>query len=91
VWGVFASGFLAYHSLAGGFIVRLTEKQFGAMIMVPLAAIMALCVVMILEWTAGEIEFKGLSFEFKGASGPIVLWVFCFLACVAAMRLFWVT
>jgi hypothetical protein len=90
-WGLFAGGFLVTHSLSGGFIVKLTEKQFGAMIMVPMAALMALCIVIILEWTAGQIEFKGLSFEFRGASGPIVLWVFCFLAIVSALRLFWIT
>lgn len=91
-WGIFAGSFLAYHSLAeGGFIIELTKKQFGAMILVPMAALMALCVVIILEWTAGDIKFKGLSFEFEGASGPIVLWVFCFLAIVAALRAFWVT
>jgi hypothetical protein len=90
-WGMFAAGFLAYHSWAAdGFIIDITRKQFGAMILVPMAALMALCVVTILEWTAGEIKFKGLSFEFEGASGPIVLWVFCFLAIVSGLRAFWV-
>ena len=91
-WGIFAGCFLAYHSLTGDrFVVDLTKAQFGAMILVPMAALAALCIVTILEWTAGDIKFKGLSFEFEGASGPIVLWVFCFLAIVAALRFFWVT
>jgi hypothetical protein len=90
-WGVFAGGFLAYHSVSDGFIVELTRKQFAAMILVPMAALMAFGVVTLLEWTAGDIEFSGLSFTFKGASGPIVLWVFCFLAITAALQLFWVT
>jgi hypothetical protein len=58
-WAIFAGGFLAYNSLPGGFIVELTKKQFGAMIMVPMAALVALCVVIItLEWTAGEIKLR---------------------------------
>ena len=90
-WGVFAGGFLAYHSLGGGFVVDMARTQFGAMMLVPMAALVAFCVVIILEWTAGEIKFKGFSFEFEGASGPIVLWVLCFLAIVAALRAFWVS
>ena len=59
--------------------------------MVPLAALMALCVVIILEWTTGQIKLKVLGFELEGASGPILLWVCCFLAIVAAVRAFWVS
>lgn len=90
-WGVFAGGFLAYNSLGDRFIVDLTKKQFGAMILVPLAGLMALCVVIILEWTAGQIKLKVPGFELEGASGPIVLWVCCFLAIVAAFRAFWIS
>lgn len=88
-WGIFAGSFLAYYSLPGGFVVSLVQKQFGAMILVPMAALMAGCAVMILEWTVGEVRFEGLGFKFEGASGPIVLWVFCFLAITVALRLFW--
>jgi hypothetical protein len=90
-WGLFAGGFLAYNSLHDGFIVELTKKQFGAMILVPMAALMALCVVIILEWTAGKIKLKVPGFELEGASGPIVLWVCCFLAIVASLRAFWIS
>jgi hypothetical protein len=89
-WGVFAGGFLAYNSLGDRFIFELTKKQFGAMILVPLAALMALCVVIILEWTTGKIKLKVPGFELEGASGPIVLWVCCFLAIVGAFRAFWI-
>lgn len=54
-WALFAGGFLASHSFTeDGFIITLAEKQFGAMMMVPMAALMALCVVVILEWTGGH-------------------------------------
>ena len=58
-WGIFAGSFLAYHSLGDGFVVELAKTQFGAMMLVPMAALVAFCVVIILEWTAGEIKFKG--------------------------------
>jgi hypothetical protein len=90
-WGIFAAGFLVYNSMPGGFIVDLTKKQFGAMILVPMAALVALCVVIILEWTTGEIKLKVPGFELEGASGPIVLWVCCFLALVAGLRAFWIS
>lgn len=91
VWGIFAGTFLAANSLPpDGFIIDLTKQQFGAMILVPMAGLMALCIVLALRFTAGEIRFKGLGFEFEGASGPIVLWVFCFLAIVAGLRVFWI-
>jgi hypothetical protein len=89
--GALRRGVLAFHSLSNGFIVELTQKQFGAMIMVPMAALIAFCVVTILEWTAGEIKLKVPGFEFEGASGPIVLWICCFLAITGALRAFWIT
>jgi hypothetical protein len=45
---------------------------------------------MFLEQTSGPIEFEGLGFKFKGASGPVVLWVFCFLAIAGAIKLVWI-
>ena len=55
----------------------------------PMAAVSATLVIAGFQTTAGEIEFKGLGFEFKGASGPTVLWICCFLAIVGGERLLW--
>jgi hypothetical protein len=57
LWGFFAGGFLAYHSWKGGFIVRIVEEHFPGMILVPMAALMALCIVLLLRWTTGALEF----------------------------------
>jgi hypothetical protein len=47
---------------------------------VPWAGGAALIVVLLFKPIFGEMEFKGLGFEFKGSSGPAVLWALCFLA-----------
>ena len=89
-WGLFMGGFLAYHSWNGGFIIRMVEEHFPGMVLVPLAALMALCIVLMLRWTAGVLEFDlwGQA-KLKGASGPLTLWVIVFLALVFAIWLLW--
>jgi len=52
---------------------------------VTFSASLALMLVLLLNYTLGPIEFKGLGFSFKGASGPVVLWVLCFLATIAGL------
>jgi uncharacterized membrane protein YjgN (DUF898 family) len=88
--GIFAASWLAYHSLQSNSWVRqILEDHFGALLGVPMAALMAICIVILLRFAAGPIEFKGLGFEFRGASGQIVFWIFCFLAIVSAQKLLW--
>jgi len=77
-------GFLIFRDY--GDIIR---QHFAATVGLPLAAIASLVIVFVLEYSTGPIEFEGLGFKFKGASGPIILWVFCFLAIAVAIRLLW--
>jgi hypothetical protein len=69
---------------------QVIEKNFAAVIGLPLAAALAAFVVVSLRHTEGPIRFKAFGFEFEGASGQVVLWVFCFLAIALAIRLLWV-
>ena len=39
----------------------------------------ALLIVLSLHYVAGEIKFDVIGFKFEGASGPVVLWIMCFL------------
>lgn len=64
-------------------------EQIPATIGLPSAALAALCLVMVLENTSGPIEFEGLGFKFKGASGPIILWCVVFLCMTGAIKLVW--
>ena len=61
----------------------------GAMLGLPTAALAALCIVLFLEAKSGRIEFEGFGFKFRGASGEIILWVICFSAITAAIKLLW--
>lgn len=70
-------------------LIEIAQQHFAATIGLPAAALVALCIVLFLEHTSGTIEFEGLGFKFKGASGPIVLWVLCFLAIAGAVKLLW--
>jgi hypothetical protein len=36
---------------------------------------------------SGQLELKAFSMEFSGPSGPITLWLMCFLGFVVAMKL----
>ena len=38
---------------------------------------------------SGAIEFEVLTVKFRGASGPVVLWTFAFLAIVAGIKVLW--
>jgi hypothetical protein len=46
---------------------------------------LATFVVLFLRYSAGPIEFEGLSFRFKGASGPVVLWALVFIVIVIGL------
>jgi hypothetical protein len=60
VWGIFSASWLAYHSLQQDSRVRrILEDHFGAFIGVPIAALMAMCVVILLRFSAGPIGLKG--------------------------------
>ncbi|NCF29918.1 MAG: hypothetical protein GWP69_21275 [Gammaproteobacteria bacterium] len=64
-------------------------EHYPATFGLPLAAVGALVLVFILEYASGPIEFQGLGFSFKGASGPLVLWVFVYLVMVSTIVLVW--
>ena len=69
--------------------LKLLEKHYAALLGTPAAAATAFFVVVLLKVTSGPIEFEALGFKFRGAFGPIVLWIFCFLAVVTALCLLW--
>jgi hypothetical protein len=72
-------------------LYRIMLKQFPAVVGLPCASLVSLCLVMFLEHVSGPMEFEALGFRFKGSSGPVVLWVFSFLAMVGAIKLVWIS
>ncbi len=70
-------------------IMAIIEKQWLAMIVFPSACFAALVAVMVLEHATGEIEFKAIGFEFKGAAAPIVMWAMLMLVFSVSLNLLW--
>ena len=65
-------------------------KTHGRLLLgLPSSAMMSLTVISLLRATSGPIEFEAPGFKFRGASGPVVLWIFAFLACVAGVVALW--
>lgn len=56
------------------------DPSFVPFMCVGFGVIVAFAIVLTLSYATGDIEFEAPGFKFKGASGPILLWVVCFLA-----------
>lgn len=84
------TGFVALHAAKeGSWIVDAAKTHFAAVIGLPFVALMAAFIVATFEISFGRIEFEGLGFRFRGASGPIVLWVLCYLAIALTVKILW--
>lgn len=82
--------FIVRHSWGkDAWIAAIVKDHFAATIGLPFAAVAALCICFLLKFTSGQIEFKALGFEFRGASGPVILWIFCFFAIAGAIKMLW--
>lgn len=87
----FHVAFVIWHAAHNqDWLLDLVKSHYAALIGLPFAAYAAVCLVIFLESRyEGSIEFKALGFEFKGASGPIILWAICFLIFTICMKLLW--
>ena len=96
LFGGFFLLFIAFQALCGksmatntSWLIELMVKQWPGIVGTPMSAISAYCIVTLLRVTNGPIEIEGFGLKFRGAAGPIVLWIFCFLALVAGLSLLW--
>ena len=94
LWAGYFFVFLIYQSIVGSstsdnWFLRMVQDHPAATVGVAMSAITAFCLVALLEITRGPIEFEAVGFKFKGASGPVILWVFCFLAMIFGVWLLW--
>jgi|SRR5215218_11139538 len=69
--------------------VGIGVKNFRVVVGLPLAAIFAFIIVAFLRQSGDSIEFEGLGFKFKGATGPVILWLLCFIVIAGAIKLLW--
>lgn len=70
-------------------VTEIAQQHFAAVVGLPFAALAALCLVILLEITTGTIEIRGFGLEFKGAGGPLIMWIFVFLSIAAAIKILW--
>ena len=66
------------------------HKQYAATLGVPMSAVAALSIVLLLETAAGPIEIETPWLKFRGAAAPVILWILCFLAMTVALGWLWV-
>ena len=87
----FHVGFVIWHAAHNqDWLLEQVKGHYAAIIGLPFAAYAAVCLVLFLESRYDDpIEFKALGFEFKGASGPIVLWAISFIIIATCMKLLW--
>src|SRR5262249_45403577 len=71
LFGIMAFRLLAWSLYNESFWADLVQHHIPAMIGLPLGAVAALEVVLVLEKSSGPIEFELAGVRFKGASGPI--------------------
>jgi len=87
-------GFMTVESIWGksdphNWLTKLVNVHYAALVGTPMSAATAFCIVSLLKVTNGPIEFEAIGFKFRGASGPIVLWILCFLVIVIGFHLLW--
>jgi hypothetical protein len=95
LWTAFFFGFLIVSatlpdSVADSWFLRMLQQHPSGTLGIAISAISAFSVVAVLDVLSRDpIEIKFLGFELKGAAGPVVLWVVCFLAMVAGTEVLW--
>jgi hypothetical protein len=86
---IIASFFLLYMMIVKGDLITVLVTHFAAIAGIPVSAGGSFVVVALFETVRGRIRFHGFGLSFEGASGPIVMWVLCFLSIAGAIRLLW--
>lgn len=89
--GIFTAAFLYLVILGArkGILNESTLAHVPTIIGLPLAALASLMLVLALRTVSGDIEVKALGFELKGAAGPLIMWILCFLAITLGIVKTW--
>ena len=71
-------------------LLAIFQQHYDAIFGLPGAALLSFILVVVFEARFDKIEMEIFNIlEFRGASGPVVLWVLCFLSITAAIKLLW--
>ena len=95
IWTTFFFGFLVVSALVpealpDSWFLRMVQRYPAGTLGVAMGAISAFSVVAVLDmFSRDPIEIRFFQFELKGAAGPVVLWVICFLAFIFGADILW--
>lgn len=81
--------FFNVHKTEGDFWLTLIKEHFPVVVGVPMAALAALFITLVLKIAGGPIEFEVAGLKFKGGAAPIVFWIFCFLSITISIKMLW--
>ncbi len=83
------TAFITIFIMFSNFTPKMIYDHFAVIAGLPFIALLSFFIVITLESSFGTIEFEGLGFKFKGASGPIVFWMLCFLTISMTIKMLW--
>jgi hypothetical protein len=71
-------------------LLAIFRQHYAAIFGLPSAALLSFILVVVFEARFDNIEMEIANLvKFRGASGPIILWVLCFLSIASAIKLLW--
>jgi hypothetical protein len=76
---ILASSCYSYFTLVRGWTGK---PSVDALAQVAVSATISLLVVLVLKYTSGDITLEIWQLRFNGATGPSLLWIFCFIALI---------
>jgi hypothetical protein len=71
-------------------LLTIFRQHYAAIFGLPGAALLSFILVVVFEARFDNIEMEIANLvKFRGASGPVILWVLCFLSIALAIKLLW--
>jgi hypothetical protein len=71
-------------------LITIVENNLAASLGIPLSSVSAFCIVILLKAASTDpITIDVWGFKLAGASGPVALWVVCFLVNILAVKVLW--
>jgi len=78
-----------YRGIQDGVWLPIIKDPFVAAFGFPLSVIVSFAIVQILRGFHGPIEFQAFGMKFMGATGPVLLWLLCFLGIAWGISFLW--
>ncbi len=76
---IISTSYYSYVTLVKGWVGKPPVQTLSRVIV---AATLSMLVVLVLKYAAGDVDIELSQLKFKGAAGPVFLWIFCFIALV---------